>query len=141
MIKVDWTILLQAANFFILMGALHLILFRPLGKIMQGRRDEVDGNLQQAGALEEQLSGDLAAYQEKMQQAKIEIANERKQFRQDVTTEAARMLGVANEEAAAELQAIKDRVVDEKEQALVELKTQAVPLAARIAQKVVGRAL
>lgn len=141
MIKVDWTILLQAANFFILMGALHLILFRPLGKIMQGRRDEIDGNLQQAGALEEQLSGDLAAYQEKLQQAKVEIANERKQFRQEVTTESARMLSVANEEAAAELQAIKDRVVGEKEQALVDLKAQAVPLAARIAQKVVGRAL
>lgn len=141
MIKVDWTILLQAANFFFLMGALHLILFRPLGKIMQGRHDEINGNLQQAGVLEEQISKDLAAYQEKLQQAKIEIANERKQFRQDVTTEAARMLGLANEEAAAELQAIKDRVVNEKEQALVELKTQAVPLAARIAEKVVGRAI
>ncbi len=141
MIKVDWTIFLQAANFFILMGVLHLILFRPLGKIMQGRRDEIDGNLQQAGALEGRLSADLAAYQEKLQGAKVDIANERKQFRQDVTTEAARMLGVANEEAAAELQAIKDRVVGEKEQALVALKTQAAPLAARIVQKVVGRAL
>ncbi|APG28211.1 hypothetical protein A7E78_10340 [Syntrophotalea acetylenivorans] len=141
MIKVDWTILLQAANFFVLMGVLHLILFRPLGKIMQGRRDEIDGNLQQAGTLKEQLSGDLAAYQEKLQQAKIEIAEERKQFRQELTTEAARMLGVANEEAAAELQAIKDRVAGEKEQALVELKSQAESLAAKIAQKVVGRAL
>ncbi len=141
MIKVDWTIFLQAANFFILMGVLHLILFRPLRKIMQGRRDEIDGNLQQAGVLEGRLSADLAAYQEKLQGAKVDIANERKQFRQDVTTEAARMLGVANEEAAAELQVIKDRVVGEKEQALVALKTQAAPLAARIVQKVVGRAL
>ena len=141
MIKVDWTILLQAANFFILMGALHLILFRPLGKVMQSRRDEIDGNLQQAGVLEDQLSGNLAAYQEKLQKAKVEIANERKQFRQEVTTEAARMLSVANEEAAAELQAIKDRVVGEKEQALVELKSQAESLAGKIAQKVVGRAL
>jgi F-type H+-transporting ATPase subunit b len=140
-IKVDWTILLQAANFFILMGALHLILFRPLGNIMQRRRDEIDGNLQQAGALEERLNEGLAAYQEKLQQAKMEIASERKQFRQDLTTDAAQMLSVANEEAAAELQTIKDRVADEKTQALVELKTQAVPLAARIAQKVVGRAL
>ncbi len=141
MIKVDWTILLQAANFFILMGALHLILFRPLGNIMQRRRDEIDGNLQQAGTLEERLNEGLAAYQEKLQQAKIEIASDRKQFRQILTTEAARLLGVANEQAAAELQTIKDRVASEKEQALVELKTQAAPLAARIAQKVVGRAL
>lgn len=141
MIKVDWTIFLQAANFFILMGALHLILFRPLGNIMQRRRDEIDGNLQQAGSLEGQLNEGLAAYQEKLQQAKLEIAGIRKQFREDLTAEAARMLGVANEEAAAELQTIKDRVADEKKQALVELKTQAVPLAARIAQKVVGRAL
>lgn len=141
MIKVDWTILLQAANFFILMGVLHLILFRPLGKVMQGRRDEIDGNLQQAGALEEKLSGDLAAYEEKLQKAKVEIANERKQFREEATTEAARMLSEANEEAAAELQAIKDRVVGEKEQALVELKSQAEMLAGKIAQKVVGRAL
>ena len=141
MIKVDWTILLQAANFFILMGALHLILFRPLGKIMQGRREEIDGNLQQAGSLEERLNEGLAAYQEKLKQAKIQIANERKQFRQDLTTEAARMLSEANEEAAVELQMIKGRVEGEKEQALVELKIQAESLAARIAQKVVGRAL
>lgn len=141
MIKVDWTIFLQAANFFILMGVLHLILFRPLGKIMQARRDEIDGNLQQAGSLEEQLKEGLEAYQEKLQKAKLEIASERKQYHGELTTEAARMLGVANEEAAAELQTIKDRVADEKKQALVELKAQAVPLAARIAQKVVGRAL
>jgi F-type H+-transporting ATPase subunit b len=140
-IKVDWTILLQAANFFFLMGALHLILFRPLGNIMQRRRDEIDGNLQRAGSLEEQLKEGLVAYQEKLQKAKLEIASERKQLHGDLTAEAARMLGMANEEAAAELQKIKDRVTDEKKQALVELKAQAVPLAARIAQKVVGRAL
>lgn len=141
MIKVDWTIFLQAANFFFLMGALHLILFRPLGKILQSRREEIDGNLRQAESLEQRLQEGLAAYQEKLQQAKIEIASQRKQFKQDVTTEAARMLGVANEQAVAELKTIKDRVAGEKKQALVELKNQAAPLAARIAQKVVGRAL
>jgi F-type H+-transporting ATPase subunit b len=123
------------------MGALHLILFRPLGKILQSRREEIDGNLRQAESLEQRLQEGLAAYQEKLQQAKIEIASQRKQFKQDVTTEAARMLGVANEQAVAELKTIKDRVAGEKKQALVELKNQAAPLAARIAQKVVGRAL
>lgn len=141
MIKVDWTILLQAANFFILMGALHLILFRPLGKIMQGRREEIDGHQRQAASLEERLKVGLAAYQEKLQQAKIEIAGQRNKFREDVTTEAAQMLGVANEQAVVELKTIKDRVAGEKKQVLVELKAQAAPLAAKIAQKVVGRAL
>lgn len=141
MIKVDWTILLQAANFFILMGALHLILFRPLTNIMQRRRDEIDGNLQQAGALEDRLNERLMAYQQQLQQAKNEIAGERKQFRQELAAEQTRLLGAANEEAAADLQNIKDRVAEEKQQALVELQGKAAPLAAQIAQKVVGRAL
>ncbi len=141
MIKVDWTILLQAANFFILMGALHLILFRPLNNIMHRRRDEIDGNLQQAGALEDRLNERLTAYQQHMQQVKNEIAGERKQFRQQLAAEESRLLGVANEEAAAELQKIKDRVAEEKQQALVALQGKAAPLAAQIAQKVVGRAL
>lgn len=141
MIKVDWTILLQAANFFILMGALHLILFRPLSNIMQRRREEIDGNLQQAGALEDRLNERLTAYQQQLQQAKNEIADERKQFRQELAEEQTRLLGAANEEAAAELQSIKDRVTEEKQQALVELQGKAAPLAAQIAQKVVGRAL
>jgi len=140
-IKVDWTILLQAANFFILMGALHLILFRPLNNIMHRRRDEIDGNLQQAGALEDRLNERLTAYQQHMQQVKNEIAGERKQFRQQLAAEESRLLGVANEEAAAELQKIKDRVAEEKQQALVALQGKAAPLAAQIAQKVVGRAL
>jgi F-type H+-transporting ATPase subunit b len=140
-IKVDWTIFLQAANFFILMGALHLILFRPLGNIMQRRREEIDGNLQQAGALEDRLNERLTAYQQQLQQAKNEIADERKQFRQELAEEQTRLLGAANEEAAAELQSIKDRVTEEKQQALVELQGKAAPLAAQIAQKVVGRAL
>lgn len=141
MIKVDWTLLVQAANFFILMGALHLILFRPLGNIMQRRREEIDGNLQQAGALEDRLNERLSAYQQQLHQAKSEIAGERKKFRKELAEEEARLLGLANEEAAAELQGIKDRVADEKEQALADLKDQAAPLAAQIAQKVVGRAL
>jgi len=140
-IKVDWTLLVQAANFFILMGALHLILFRPLGNIMQRRREEIDGNLQQAGALEDRINERLAAYQEQLQQAKSEIAGERKQFRQDLAEEEARLLGAAHDEASVELQGIKDRVAEEKEQALADLQGQASSLAAQIAQKVVGRAL
>ena len=125
MIKVDWTILLQAANFFILLGAMHLILYRPLGRVMQRRRDEIDGNLEQAGALEGRLEERLTAYQQQMQQAKAEVASERKFFRQDLAGEEAGLLSAANEQAAAELHAIKERVAKEKELALAELKNQA----------------
>lgn len=141
MIKVDWTILLQAANFFILLGAMHLILYRPLGRVVQRRRDELDGNLQQAEALEGRLEERLATYQQQMQQAKTELASERKAFRQDLAGKEAALLSAANEQAASELQSIRDRVAKEKEQALVDLKNQAEPLAAQISQKVLGRAL
>ena len=83
----------------------------------------------------------MTTYQQQLQQAKNQIAGERQLFRKELASEQTRLLSAANEEAAAELQNIKDRVADEKQQALVELQGQAAPLAAQIAQKVVGRAL
>lgn len=141
MLTVDWTIFLQVANFLLLIGVLHLILFRPLGKVIQSRRDEMKGNLQQAENLEVSLNEQLTAYEQQLDRAKSEIAAERKEFRQNLAAEEAVLLKTANEAAATELQTIKDRVCAEKNQALADLKKQASTLAAQVAQKVVGRTL
>lgn len=141
MIKLDWTLFVQVVNFFILMGVLQLILFRPLRNIMQQRRDEVEANQHQATTLDQRLEQEIAVYQEKMQQTRIKIDRDRKLLRQDLATETSRLLAEATTQAGRELQAIREQLGVEKIQALEELRENSDSLADCITEKILGRVI
>jgi len=48
-IKLDWTLLLQFANFMILLAVLNVLLFKPLRAILAVRKATVDGDLARPG--------------------------------------------------------------------------------------------
>ena len=54
-IKLNWTLWLQFANFFVLMFVLNFLLYRPLRKVLAERRETVDGSYSKAKKLEEQI--------------------------------------------------------------------------------------
>ena len=141
MIKLDWTLLLQFANFIILLVALNVLLYKPLRAVLAARKATIDGNLAQARALDEQIQSQVAEYEAKLQDARLRGAQERTALRQAAQTEEARLLGAANEKASQRLQALKDQVAGEAEAARQGLRGETEALARAIAGKVLGRSV
>lgn len=141
MIKLDWTLLLQFANFMILLGILNALLYKPLRAALAARKATIDGNLTRARAMDEQIQGQLAEYEAQLQEARLRGIQERATLRQAALAEEARLLGAANEKASLRLQELKEQVASDADAARQGLRGETEVLARQIAGKVLGRAL
>lgn len=141
MIDINWTVLLQAANFVILMAILNVLLYRPLRKVLSDRRATIDGAHELARGLEGQIEEKMARYEEKLQAAKLKGSQEKAALRQAAATEEAGIIGGARDEATRQLQTVKGQVAEAAATASQKLKSDAQGLAAEIATKIMGRAL
>ena len=141
MIKIDWTILLQAANFMVLMLVLNSILYRPLRNLLNRRRESIEGAHSRARELDTQIAEKMSRYQEQLQQAKLNGNEEKMALRAAAAKNEAELLASAHQSASEQLQTIKNRVQAEAEIARKSLKAETEVLAAQVASKVLGRAL
>jgi F-type H+-transporting ATPase subunit b len=141
LIKIDWTILLQAANFMVLMLVLNSILYRPLRNLLNRRRESIDGAHGRARELETQIAEKMSRYQEQLQQAKLKGNEEKMALRAAAAKNEAELLASAHQSASEQLQAIKNQVHAEVEIARKSLKADTEVLAAQVAAKVLGRVL
>jgi F-type H+-transporting ATPase subunit b len=140
-IKLDWTLLLQFANFMILLVVLNVLLFKPLRAVLAARKTTIDGDLAKARATEAQIQAQVAEYEAKLQEARQRGGQERTALRQAAVAEEARLLGAANEAASRRLQELKGQVADEAATARQALRSETEVLARQIAGKVLGRSV
>jgi F-type H+-transporting ATPase subunit b len=140
-IKLDWTLLLQFANFMILLVVLNVLLYKPLRAALAARKATIDGDLAKARATEEQIQAQVAEYEAKLQEARQRGSQERTALRQAAVAEEGRLLGAANEAASRRLQELKGQVADEAAAARQALRGETEALARQIAGKVLGRSV
>jgi F-type H+-transporting ATPase subunit b len=138
-IKLDWTLLLQFANFMILLVVLNALLYKPLRAALAARKATIDGDLAKARASEEQIQAQMTEYETKLQEARQRGSQERAALRQAAVAEEARLLGAANEAASRRLQELKGQVATEAATARQALRGETEALARQIAGKVLGR--
>lgn len=141
MIKLDWTLFLQFANFMILMVVLNALLFKPLRAALQARREAIESSKAKVHDIDEQVQAQIARYEAQLQEARLQGAQERATLRKAGQEEEARILGAANQTAAEKLQTIKQQIQEEAGTARQALRDETEDLAREIAGKVLGRAI
>lgn len=141
MIKLDWTLFLQFANFMILMVVLNALLFKPLRAALQARREAIESSKAKVHDIDEQVQAQIARYEAQLQEARLQGAQERATLRKAGQEEEARILGAANQTAAVKLQTIKEQIQEEAGTARQALRNETEALAREIAGKVLGRAI
>ncbi|MBW2475607.1 MAG: ATP synthase F0 subunit B [Deltaproteobacteria bacterium] len=141
MIKLDWTLFLQFANFMILMVVLNALLFKPLRAALQARREAIESSKAKVHDIDEQVQAQIARYEAQLQDARLQGAQERATLRKAGQEEEARILGAANQTAAEKLQTIKEQIQEEAGTARQALRDETEDLAREIAGKVLGRAI
>ena len=141
MIKLDWTLFLQFANFMILMAVLNALLFKPLRAALQARREAIESSKAKVHDIDEQVQAQIARYEAQLQEARLQGAQERATLRKAGQEEETRILGAANQTAAEKLQTIKEQIQEEAGTARQALRDETEDLAREIAGKVLGRAI
>ena len=139
MIKLDVTLFIQMANFLLLMAVLHFLLYKPLRRIMQQRRETVDQRYGRAQELDEAINDRMQRYQQKLDQARQQGSQEAAQMRQEAVAKERQMLTQAREEAEAHMQQVRSQVAQESEQASAALRKQTRQIGVEIASTVLGR--
>ena len=141
MISLDWTLLLQFANFVVLLLILNKLLYRPLLDIMNQRREKIDGGKARARDLEADIEQKMQRYQEQLSAAKGDAAQERMALRKEAQQQEAAITGEAQQKAATRIKGIREQVEKEAVSAREALQKEAAGLAGQIAEKVLGRTL
>ena len=135
------TMVSVAAAVVALVLILNRFLFRPLGKILEERRAQVDGarrELEEAQALQERRLADIEARLAETRKEAFAIRDRAQQEARDRFDERVK---VAREEVRAEMEAAEKRIqatVDEERRKLDE---RATALADQLVERILGRAV
>jgi F-type H+-transporting ATPase subunit b len=135
----DWsTFALQTVNFAILVWLLHRYLYRPVLRMIDARRSEVEKQYAEAQAAEEQAGIRLAT----VEAERAGIAADREAALRQAAAEAekagAARRAQAERDAAALLADAKKTLAAEREQALAEARRAALDLGAEIAGRLLA---
>ena len=139
MVDVNATLIAQILNFLVLLAILAKFAYKPLLKAMDDRRNRIINDLDSAEqtrldaeALKEQYAEQLAG----ARQEATEIVNKANQIAQNLHDE---LVEQARVEQEALLANAKERIEQEKQQALLDIRSEVIKLSTLIAGKIVNQ--
>lgn len=139
MLNFDYTILIQFANFLILLILLQVFLFRPVLGALRKRKNALDSLAQRV----EQLRGDATAlgrtYDDSAKEKKRPILEQRESALKEAHASSMKIIEQARHRLSTELDQIKDTVRSEADQALKSLTEKTAQLAGEVVAKVMKR--
>lgn len=139
---VNWQLLLfQVVNFLILLFLLHRILYRPILRMMDQRRERIRTDLDEARELREAAERDRATYQRQLEQVRDEsraMLDEASGVAERIRAEARQQ---ADEERARAVERAREAIQRERDHAIAELRREVADLAIDAASQVIRRDL
>lgn len=137
----NWTTIIQAVNFLILVFILNLILYRPIRNILIQRKEKIEGLEQTV----ENATGDLAeketTYANGIRDARKKGMQEKDVLINAASDEEKEIIAKINADALAELNAVKEKVAQEANAARDALMKEVDTFANEIGAKILGRAV
>jgi F-type H+-transporting ATPase subunit b len=134
-------IIAQMVNFFVLLFILRLVLYKPILKMLDDRRQKISEGLNAAEIARAEAAQAQANIQSQLDQARVEgqelVANAQgiaTRIQSDAREQAARDREAAVERARAEIQLERDR-------AIAELRTEFADITITAAERVIGQSL
>jgi len=141
MVDINYTLLIQIANFFVLLIALHFILFKPLGAIMQERSQAVSGAFTDAKAAQDRMQGLLDRYGVSLAEAKQKATAAYNTLYQQGLDAQRDMLAGERSRASEQLDKARAEIAAASKTARTDLRTEAENLSKDISAKLLGRAV
>jgi F-type H+-transporting ATPase subunit b len=141
MIELNFTVIFQLAIVLILMVALSGMVFKPFLRVLQERRDWVEGAEKKARELQQRTEELIERHRDSMNAAQAQGASVREEIRKEGLAREAEILQKALEEANRFLEEMKAKIQEESQTARAGLRLQARNLSREIAAKMLGRSI
>jgi F-type H+-transporting ATPase subunit b len=141
MLKIDYSVFVQIVNFLILLFLLNIILYRPIRRILNQRKEEMEGLELRASDLQARSAKESKTLEENVVAARREGYKERETLKGEALEAEKKMYQEATAKAGDSL----DRARKDAEQKLGEIReglVRDVDLFSReLAEKILGRSL
>lgn len=136
-----WTFFFQLVNVLVILGVLLYFFWKPVGKILGSREEQIEGNLQEAASAREKAEEILASYQQKIDEAHQEAKGILEQAGNMAEKTRLEMVQQAKEEADRILEQARMEIDREKRSAMASIRGQAADLILMATSKVLARTL
>ena len=141
MVSINATLIAQILNFIVLLWVLAKFAYKPLIKAMDDRRNRIINDLDTAEQTRLDAEALKAQYVEQLSNARQEatdIVDKANKVAQNLHDE---FMEQARAEKDAMMATAKERIEQDKQQALVDIRTQVIALSTQIASKVANQKL
>ena len=139
MVSVDGSIVLQIANFLLLIWILNMVLYKPIRKILLERKEKMVGMQSDIDGAAQQVKSKEDAYADGVRQARAAGQKEKEILMQAAAEEEKEIIGKINENAQAELKDVKEKISQEMGTVKAALEDEIDAFADAIGKKILGR--
>lgn len=141
MINVDVTLFIQMANFLLLLVLMNLVLYRPIRRLVAQRNELVSKQRAGIDKAESEAQRALREFEERLKAARAAGREKIQELKEAAYRTEKDLLSMATEEAAKEVQAVRERVQKEIGQVRAQLQAQIQEFSKEMAQRILGRSL
>jgi F-type H+-transporting ATPase subunit b len=135
----DWSVGIQIVNFLFLIFALNLLLFRPIRKILQERREKIKGMESAIENAGKSVQEKEAAFDKAIRDARSRGLKEKETLVKQGEEEERRLVESISSKAQVELEEIRRKIGADAERTRQSLQQQIGAFANDITQKILGR--
>ena len=141
MISLDYTLLVQMVNFIALIFILNTLLYKPILKIIEKRKQRMDESESEIKRMNQTVEQKMAEYEEKVRLAKAEALEQKNAIVKDGSDAAKGIIDAVRGEIPGMMEQFQARIRKEVEEARSILHSQSRKISLDIAEKVLGRSI
>jgi F-type H+-transporting ATPase subunit b len=140
-ISLDYTLLVQMVNFIALIFILNTLLYKPILKIIEKRKQRMDESESEIKRMNQTVEQKMAEYEEKVRLAKAEALEQKNAIVKDGSDAAKGIIDAVRGEIPGMMEQFQARIRKEVEEARSILHSQSRKISLDIAEKVLGRSI
>jgi len=141
MVNIDSTLFIQLVLFLLLIWILNQVLYKPLLRIMDRRKEILDKAQEEVKNVQETIDRRVAEYEEKIRAAKMEAMGQKGDLAKEGAEAAKAITDKAKAEIAVMMGEFQAKLEKELAAAREVLRNQSVRISSEIAEKVLGRSI
>ena len=135
------TVIIHLVFFLVMVLILNRLLFKPMLQVMDKRKSRVEGNQQDAEAMNARTETLVKDYHQKMEEAKKKISQEKEGLRKVALAEEDKIIKAARVRAGDAIAELRERIAVEFREAQGRLKKDSEQLGREVAARLLGRAI
>jgi F-type H+-transporting ATPase subunit b len=140
-VSLDYSLGIQIINFLLLIFILNVLLYKPILGLIDKRRKQFEASETEIKRLRETVEQKMAAYEEKLRQAKTTAVEQKNEIIRQGADEAKTVIDAVRAEIPGMMERFQDRMDGEIGAAKKILTDHSQQLSVEIAEKVLGRSL